>query len=89
MREILIGEADLTEESGRALTCQYRILIRTLPDPMDWESYGLRVDLVQTGERIEILDITASSRRIEALAQLLIRGGVTPCTVREVIEDWL
>ena len=53
------------------------------------ESYGIRILMIQTGEREEVLDITVRPDRIESLAQILVGGGVTPCTLREVVEDWL
>lgn len=89
MRQIMIGEVDLTEGADRPLTCRYYLLVREIPPPVCGESYGIGVTLSQTGERTELWDITVSHRRIEALAGLVIRGGVTPCTLREVVDDWL
>jgi hypothetical protein len=53
------------------------------------ESYGIRVSLSETGEQVELLDLTTSSARIDALADQLVGGGVTPCTLGDVVEDWL
>ena len=89
MRELFFGRVDLSNQIGRPATCEYRILIRTLPPPVSCESYGVSIALVQTGEREEIPDITVQPDRIEALAQLLVGGGVTPCALREIVEDWL
>lgn len=50
---------------------------------------GVCITMLQTGEREEVLDITVRPERILSLAQMLARGGVTPCTLREVIDDWL
>lgn len=88
-RQILLGEADLTELAGRPITCQYHLLIRTIPPPGNYESYGVGIVISQTGEREELWDITIRPERIEELANRLIRGSVTPCTLREVVEDWL
>ena len=88
-RQILLGESDLTELAGRPITCQYHLLIRTLLPPLNYESYGVGIVISQTGEREEIWDITTRSERIEELANRLICGGVTPCALREVVEDWL
>ena len=71
------------------MTCTYRLLIRTLPEPMDCESYGVGIRIEETGEQENVFDITVSQARIESLAELLLEGGVTPCTLRDVIEDWL
>ena len=59
------------------------------PPPVCCESYGIRILMIQTGEREVVLDITVRPDRIESLAQILVGGGVTPCTLREVVEDWL
>ena len=74
---------------GRPATCVYWILVRTVPPPVSCESYGVCITMLQTGEREEVLDITVRPERILSLAQMLARGGVTPCTLREVIDDWL
>ena len=89
MRQIMIGEVDLTDGAGQALTCSYHLLIREIPPPVLGESYGIGISIAQTGEREEVWDITISYRRIEALAGLVVRGGVTPCALREVVDDWL
>lgn len=89
MRQIMIGEVDLTDGAGRPITCHYHLLIREIPPPVAVESYGLGVTIAQSGEKEEIWDITVCYRRIEALAGLVIRGSVTPCTLREVVDDWL
>lgn len=85
MRELFIGQVDLSNQIGRPATCA----IRTIPPPVCCESYGIRILMIQTGEREEVLDITVRPDRIESLAQILVGGGVTPCTLREVVEDWL
>lgn len=89
MRQTIIGEVDLTDGVGQTITCRYHLLIREIPPPVSGESYGIGITISQTGERAEIWDITVSAQRIEALAGLVVRGGVTPCTLREVVDDWL
>ena len=89
MRQIMLGEVDLTVGNGEVLTCQYHLLVREIPPPLEGESYGIGVSIDQTGERTEIWDITVSDRRIQALTDLVIEGGVTPCTLRDVVDDWL
>ena len=89
MRELYRGRNDLSNQVGRPATCEYGILVHTLETPVCCESYGVSVTMIQTGEREEIPDITVLPERIEALVELLMAGGVTPCTVREIIEDWL
>ena len=89
MRQIMLGEVDLTDGAGQALTCSYFLLIRELPFPVAGESYGIGISVDQTGEREELWDITVSDRRILALADLVMAGRVTPCTLRDVVDDWL
>ena len=89
MRQIMLGEVDLTDGVGESLTCRYHLLVREIPSPLEGESYGLGVTITQTGEHTEIWDITISDRRIQALAGLVMEGGVTPCTLRDVVDDWL
>ncbi|HIY31998.1 DUF6514 family protein [Evtepia sp.] len=89
MRALFFDEADLCDQTGRPLTCTYWIMIRDLPPPVSCESYGIRIRVRQTGEEETVPDITVLPERIAALAQLLVRGTVTPCTLREVIQDWL
>lgn len=88
-RKVLYGEAELSASGGRPLRCRYQLLVRTLPPPLELESYGVGISIPQTGEEEEIWDITVSSARILDLADRLMRGGVTPCTLREVVEDRL
>lgn len=51
------------------------------------ERYGLQI---RYGDETETVpDITTSQRRIQSLLEILMQGGVTPATAREVVEDWL
>ena len=84
MRELFYDMVDLSNQIGRPATCVYWILVRTFPPPV-----SCCITMLQTGEREEVLDITVRPERILSLAQMLARGGVTPCTLREVIDDWL
>ena len=89
MRELFYGSRELNDSSGSMMICRYSILIRTVTDPICFESYGVRIAIPRTGEQAEVLDLTVLSERIEALADLLLRGGVTPCSLPDVISDWL
>lgn len=89
MRELLIGQAEQSTPLGEKITCLYQILIRDISPPLCCESYGLQVTRLENGETAQVLDITTVPERIETLGQLLLRGGVTPCTLRDVVEDWL
>lgn len=88
VRRIVLGEVEIEDgdvETG--LTCQYHLLIRVYSSGV--ESYGLGVTILQTGESADFWDITPLSARIEALAALLMQGQVTPCILRDILEDLL
>lgn len=89
MRQILLKEIDLNEYEPHPLTCRYHLLVRFQPPPINCESYGLGITIPQTGEHEEIRDITFAVGEIETLATRVIEGRVTPCTLRDIVEDWL
>ena len=49
--------------------------------------YGVYVE--REGESASVADITGSQRAILTLMEALIRGGVTPVGLKDVVEDWL
>ena len=49
--------------------------------------YGILVECDQ--QQVCIPDISTSREDIQSLIDLLIHGSVTPCTVRDVVDDWL
>ena len=89
MREHLFATVDLSQQAGRPLSCTYHMLIKDITEPIQCESYGVRVTVDQTGERKELPDITVLPGAVLKLVQQLAEGGVTPCTLRSVVEDWL
>ena len=89
MREHLFATVDLSQQAGRPLSCTYHILIKDITEPIQCGSYGVRVTVDQTGERKELPDITVLPGAVLKLVQQLAEGGVTPCTLRSVVEDWL
>ena len=89
MREHLFATVDLSQQAGRLLSCTYHILIKDITEPIQCERYGVRVTVDQTGERKELQDITVLPDAVLKLVQQLAEGGVTPCTLRSVVEDWL
>ena len=89
MRELLIGMNTAHTDSKHPITCEYKILIQNINTGIVCEVYGVQVTLLETGEFIRILDLTVESARITALGDALWRNAVTPCTLRDVIEDWI
>jgi len=53
------------------------------------EHYGVAAASKATGERVQILNITASVSRINDLMERLARNQVSPIHLRDVIDDWL
>ncbi len=89
MREVYWGTARLTAQDGRQISCQYRVLVRSCRPPVLCESYGVKVTVVETGEEAAAKDLTVLPDRIAALADMLVRCGVTPCALDDVVADWL
>jgi len=89
MRELLIGQREQMDAAGQQITCAYYVLVRDVLPPVSCESYGIGITALESGEREEVLDITVRPERIQNLAERLLRGGVTPCALRDVVEDWL
>lgn len=91
MRELFIGRREEAGEEGAVYRFDYYILI----DQMEFrnnlfcESYGIKVLSPDTQEAEAIPNITASAARIDELAELMMRNGVTPATARDVVLDWL
>jgi len=67
------------------MNIRYFLLEEHLEGAVD--NYGIRVEL--EGEQVNVRQITTSRKEIEELLEQLIRGGVTPVAVRDVVEDWL
>lgn len=90
MREMTVAQKQATDELGRAHTYDYAILVGEMPvsSGFSCESYGVGIR-EQGGEEERVPDITVSAGRIDELMELLVRNTVTPCTLRDVVEDWL
>ena len=73
MREHLFATVDLSQQAGRPLSCTYHILIKDITE----------------GVRNVLRVITVLAVAVLLLVQQLAEGGVTPCTLRSVVEDWL
>lgn len=80
MRKVWFGRAECCGAAVR-----YYLLVEECGDQE--ERYGLQVRY--RGETETVPGITSSQRQIQSLLELLVRGRVTPVTVREVVDDWL
>ena len=90
MRELFLKQLTLTDEKGRAREYEYSILIDEMDvGPFSCESYGLSVREQGSGAVCAVPHITTSISRIDELCELVLAGGVTPVTLRDVVNDWL
>lgn len=89
MREFWIGNNSIDSELEGTMTCEYIVLVQETGNRFSCESYGIKVLLQENGESAEVWDITVNANRILELGTLLCRNAVTPCTLVDVIADWL
>lgn len=90
MRELAVAQRQTQDEEGELHSYDYSILVgeMTVSPGMACESYGVKIK-EQGGDCEEIANITVNIARIDELMDLLVRNMVTPCTLRDVVEDWL
>ena len=90
MRELSIAQKQARDEEGNVHIYEYFVLVgeMTVSEGFSCESYGVRVR-EQGGESGEVPNITVSISRIDELMELLVQNVVTPCTLRDVVDDWL
>ncbi len=68
----LLGEKTVTEADGKARRAFYMICA---------------IDSAEGGECETVFDVAPDRKRAEAMFDAIVRGGVTPCTLRDVTED--
>ena len=79
MNTCLVGTAEYLGSS-----IEYHLITDVLDGT---ERYGI---LVQLGtEQAAISDISTSKERVQALAEQMMAGSVSPITARDIVEDWL
>lgn len=89
MMETIIASQTLTDEEGNQHSFEYCCITRkTMYDETEVTEYGIGITQ-DRGESIRIPGITSDRTRFEELANLLIRNGVTPISLPDVLEDWL
>lgn len=73
-------------ENGEDAALLYRIIAEEADGTT---RYGAQIVMRRGGEteRVTVRDVTASCRRIRELLTLLSENTVTPCTLRDVVED--
>ncbi len=89
LRELFLETVELTDQAGALRRFDYSILIGEMDVGLySCESYGIKV-AEQGGEQACVENITCSASRIDELSGLLVRNGVTPAAVHDVVSDWL
>ena len=89
MMESIIAAQTLTDEQGRQHNFEYHCIIsKAVYEETEVTEYGVRI-IQNGGESICIPSITSDRVRFEELTNLLIRNGVTPVSLPDVLEDWL
>lgn len=90
MRELAVARRQARDENGAIHTYDYSVLVGEMAVAQGFacESYGVRIR-EHGGECGEIADITVNASRIDELMDLLVRNTVTPCTLNDVVSDWL
>lgn len=90
MKERMVAQKRILDEMGQERAYDYAILVDEVPVARGFscESYGVAVR-EQGGEGERVPHITVSAGRIKELMELLVRNTVTPCTLRDVVDDWL
>ena len=89
MRELFLETVELADQNGAVRRFDYSILIGEMDvGPYACESYGVRIS-EQGGGQASVPNITCSASRIDELSGLLVRNGVTPAALRDVVLDWL
>lgn len=51
------------------------------------DSFGIQVEMGE--EAAAVPDLSPSRQRVRELAEALVRGSVTPVSLRDVVDDWL
>ena len=76
LRKLLVGEARCRDA-----------LVRYYLLEEEGGAYGVGVETEE--ETALVFDLTPSRRKAGSLAQSLVRGAVTPVSLRDVVDDWL
>ena len=89
MRELFLETVELADPAGGMRRFDYSILIGEMDvGAYACESYGVKV-AEQGGEQALVENNTCSASRIDELSGLLVRNGVTPAALYDVVSDWL
>ena len=69
---------------------RYGLLVEDIEaDGFHCESYGVVVTDAADGQEAVCRHVSVNAGEVTRLLELLARNGVTPATLRDVVEDWL
>ncbi len=92
MKPIETGNCSVYSERGEIIDLKYFLVIEELmgEGQFAFESYGVRVEQEHRGERTsaQCNHVTCSMGKIDRLLKAITRGGVTPVTLADIVEDW-
>lgn len=89
MRELFLQTVELADQAGTVRRYDYFILIGEMDvGAFACESYGVKI-AEQGGGQASVPNVTCSAARIDELSGLLVRNGVTPAALNDVLSDWL
>ena len=87
MRICQTAACTLRDQEGRQRSFRYMLTVKQYrTDSERYEFYGISV-AEEGGERSSVPALTLSFRRARALMSLLVRNGVGPVGLHDVIED--
>ena len=91
MRELYVSTCEAKSDDGEVYRYDYSVLIdeMCIHSGFSCESYGVKIRAQGGGEVAVVPNITPSISRIDGLMELLVRNAVTPCTLVDVLSDWL
>jgi len=90
MREIKLEPSSIWPDLKSGGGCDYFIVVdEKSVGSFCVESYGARIVDPSTGDEALVPNITVSVPRIDELMELLVRGGVRPEHLKDVVDDWL
>ena len=80
----VMGKRFVGEALCQTARVRYYLLEEDAAEPA---SYGVEIEL--EGETAAVRDLSPCRERVQALAEKLVRGAVTPVALRDVVDDWL
>ena len=88
--ELFLDTLRLHDEAGVEHCFDYYIVLGHLElEEYSGESYGVKIEETETGEVAVAPHVPCHSAVIYQLAQILLVNQVTPCTLVDVIQDWI